>query len=126
MGRELKKNNRQTGARYEQVAGAYLESIGFKILQFNYRCKAGEIDIVAQDGAYLVFCEVKYRSDVSKGMPSEAVDYRKQKVLSKCALFYITTHHCTQMPCRFDVIGILGKNDQMNIRHYKNAFYYLE
>lgn len=125
---EKNQNNRKVGTFYEQIAGRYLESIGYKILQFNYRCKVGEIDIIARDGNYLVFCEVKYRSDNSKGMPSEAVDYRKQKVLSKCALFYITTHRCTQMPCRFDVIGILGRKDncaQTEIKHFKNAFFYL-
>lgn len=124
---EKKRNNRKVGTFYEQIAGKYLESIGCQIVQYNYRCKAGEIDIIAQDGEYLVFCEVKYRSDHSKGMPSEAVNYRKQKVLSKCALFYITTHHKTRVPCRFDVIGILGdKNfhDKTEIRHYKNAFLY--
>lgn len=126
---EKNRNNRKVGTFYEQIAGKYLESIGYKILQFNYRCKVGEIDIVALDGNYLVFCEVKYRSDILKGMPSEAVDYRKQRILSKCALFYVSAHRCTQMPCRFDVIGILGSKDhcdQTEIRHYKNAFFYIE
>ena len=53
-----KKNQRSVGARYEQVAGKYLEQQGYQILQYNYRCRQGEIDIIARDGEYLVFCEV--------------------------------------------------------------------
>ena len=53
------KNQRRTGAIYEQKAGAYLESQGYEILEYNYRCRSGEIDIIARDGEYLVFCEVK-------------------------------------------------------------------
>lgn len=129
MGR--KKNNRQTGARYEQAAGVYLESLGYRILQYNYRCRQGEIDIVARDGEYLVFCEVKFRSDLSSGLPEEAVDMRKQRVISKCALYYITVHGLSGVPCRFDVVGILGNGEggdapYSSIRLYKNAFDYRE
>lgn len=125
-----KKNNRQTGARYEQMAGAYLESLGYMVLEYNYRCKAGEIDIIARDGEYLVFCEVKYRADESKGMPAEAVDFRKQRVISVCALHYITVHELYDLPCRFDVVGILGRDDGGKgctpvIQLYKNAFDYM-
>lgn len=123
-----KKNNRQTGARYEQLAGEYLEGLGYRILEYNYRCRAGEIDIIAKDGDYLVFCEVKYRTDISKGMPEEAVNLRKQQVISKCALYYITTHGLSHLPCRFDVIGILGNEDsgeEQTIQLYKNAFDYV-
>lgn len=122
-----KKNNRQTGARYEQIAGAYLESRGYRILEYNYRCKAGEIDIIARDGEYLVFCEVKYRTDPSKGMPAEAVDMRKQRVISKCALYYITSHGLSELSCRFDVIGILGDGfeKEPQIQLYQNAFDYV-
>lgn len=128
---EKRKNNRHTGALYEQRAGAYLERLGYQILKYNYRCRQGEIDIIAMDGEYLVFCEVKYRSDPSKGMPEEAVDLRKQRVISKCALYYMTVHGLTHMPCRFDVIGILGaaeKGEQTvsQVKLYKNAFDYRE
>ena len=80
--------------------------------------KQGEIDIVAKDGEYLVFCEVKYRSDAQKGSPLEAVDARKQKAIFRCALFYLTEKHLGEVPCRFDVIGIEGTR----ITHIKNAF----
>lgn len=129
MGR--KRNNRQTGARYERAAGAYLESLGYRILEYNYRCRQGEIDIIARDGEYLVFCEVKFRSGLSGGRPEEAVDMRKQRVISKCALQYITAHGLSYMPCRFDVAGILGSGEgeeaaSSTIHLYKNAFDYRE
>lgn len=115
---ERKKNNRHTGTVYEQAAGHYLENLGFEILEYNYRCRAGEIDIVAKDGLYLVFCEVKYRSDGRKGSALEAVDHRKQKTLFRCALYYMAEHHTGDIPCRFDVIGIEGSR----IKLIKNAF----
>ena len=59
--------NHKTGAEYEQKAGAYLEEQGYEILEYNFRCRAGEIDIVARDGEYLVFCEVKYRASGGGG-----------------------------------------------------------
>lgn len=111
-------NKRKTGSHYEQLAGAYLESKGYRIIQYNYRCRPGEIDIIARDGAYLVFCEVKYRKDERKGHPAEAVDSRKQAVLTRCAMCYVTAKRLTGIPCRFDVIGILGEE----ITHIKNAF----
>ena len=115
-----KKNNRETGTRYEKIAGACLEEKGCRILEYNYRCKCGEIDIIAEDGEYLVFCEVKYRSGKKSGHPAEAVDHRKQRSISQCALYYLTVHGMTDRPCRFDVISIEGEQ----ITLYQNAFDY--
>lgn len=117
-----KKNNRETGTRYEKIAGAFLEEKGCRILEYNYRCKCGEIDIIAEDGEYLVFCEVKYRTDRRKGMPSEAVHIRKQQVISRCALYYMTVNGVWGCPCRFDVVGILGEGREICL--YRNAFDY--
>ena len=80
----------------------------------------GEIDIIARDGEYLVFCEVKYRAGTGKGYPSEAVDERKQRVISKCALYYLTKKGTMELSCRFDVVTILNGKLQV----IKNAFDY--
>ncbi|CUX47206.1 YraN family protein [Clostridium sp. C105KSO13] len=112
------KNNRKVGSDYEQAVGYFLEQQGYVILQFNYRCCLGEIDIIARDGAYLVFCEVKYRQDKMKGSPLEAVGAKKQRTLYKCASYYLTVKGISDSPCRFDVIGIEGEK----IIHIKNAF----
>lgn len=115
-------NKRRVGARYEREAGAYLEKLGCQIVEYNYRCKLGEIDLIAKDGAYLVFCEVKYRSGAEKGHPAEAVDYRKQRIISRCAMYYLMEHGLADVPCRFDVVGIAGGE----IVHLKDAFDYTE
>ena len=114
-------NRRAVGTEYERRAGLYLQQQGYEILRYNYRCKKGEVDIIARDGEYLVFCEVKYRSGRKGGDPSEAVDHRKQKILSGCALYYLMETGMTDIPCRFDVVGIAGGE----VRLYKNAFDYM-
>ena len=61
----MRENNRAIGSKFEKEAGTYLKKHGYEILEYNYRCRAGEIDIIARDGEYLVFCEVKYRNGSS-------------------------------------------------------------
>ena len=116
----MENNRRRTGARYEQTAGRYLETRGYQILEYNYRCRRGEIDIIARDQECLVFCEVKYRSGPGAGDAAEAVDAKKQRKLSVCALFYLTSHGLMDTPCRFDVVSITGNK----IRLYRDAFPY--
>ena len=115
---KIEKNKRQTGTKYEQAAGFFLEQMGYEILEYNYRCRFGEIDIIAKDGVCLVFCEVKYRSGRGKGSPLEAVDYRKQQTIFRCASHYLAGQGLGNIPCRFDVIGIEGTA----VTHIKNAF----
>lgn len=114
-------NTRKTGSYYEKAAGAFLEKKGYQIREYNFRCRYGEIDIVAQEGEYLVFCEVKYRCHAEETQPLEAVDLRKQKRISRAALFYITQRGHTDILCRFDVIGITEKE----IVLIQNAFDYI-
>ena len=115
-----KQNLREKGSHYERIAGAYLEKKGYRILEYNFRCPYSEIDIVARDGKYLVYCEVKYRRGKNEVRPLEAIDSRKQKRISMAALFYIARHNMASEPCRFDVIGISGEE----ITHIENAFDY--
>lgn len=71
------QNKRMEGSRYEQLAARYLEQKGMDVLELNYRCRTGEIDIIARDGGYLVFVEVKYRKTKRAGYALEAIDSRK-------------------------------------------------
>lgn len=119
MGKNIRQNTRKVGADYERAVGYYLEQQGYLIVECNYRCHKGEIDIIARDGEYLVFCEVKYRQDGKKGGPLEAVGRKKQKTLYQCALSYLAVNRIDAQPCRFDVIGIEGGQ----ITHIKDAFY---
>lgn len=102
-------NRRASGTRYEQKAAKYLERKGYCILEYNFRCRIGEIDLIARDGAYLVFIEVKYRSDASAGYGFEAVGYRKQRRIRKTALWYLAEKKMgTDVLCRFDVVSFHG------------------
>ena len=114
----LKSNTRNTGTSYERKAAEYLEQQGLVILKHNYRCRQGEIDLIAEKDGYLVFVEVKYRRTGQKGDPAEAVDYRKQKKISKVAEYYCWKKRKLNQPCRFDVICVLGQE----IRHIEHAF----
>ena len=120
--RQERRNLRRVGAGYEHIAGAFLEREGFRILEYNFRCRTGEIDIVAREGGILVFAEVKYRKTKKRGGPFEAVDDRKQYVICRCADYYRITHGFGEnCPCRFDVVGILGER----IGLIRNAFDYI-
>ncbi len=112
------RNKRSIGARYERVAGAYLEQQGYEIIEYNFYSHNGEIDIIAKHEGYLVFVEVKYRQTLSSGHPLEAVSLKKQRTISNCALYYIKKYSFEHLPIRFDVIGIVG-ND---IHLIQNAF----
>ena len=105
------QNNRRTiGTRYEALAAEYLRRQGLIILETNYRSRQGEIDLIARDGSYLVFVEVKFRRDDRKGAPSEAVGIQKQGRIRAVAAYYLYKHRCEETtPCRFDVIAILGE-----------------
>ena len=113
-----KENLRAKGCYYEQIAGAFLEKKGYQILEYNFRCSYSEIDIIARDGRYLVFCEVKYRKGKDIVRSLEAINLKKQKRVSMAALFYIATHHIVAESCRFDVVGITSEE----IVHIQNAF----
>mgnify|MGYP003020994955 FL=1 len=99
-------NKRQTGSEYEQKAAQYLQAKGVHVLELNYRNRTGEIDLIARDGDYLVFVEVKYRKDTRKGAPEEAVNYRKRQNICHVADYYRMTHGISEFtPIRYDVIA---------------------
>ncbi|MBU9736949.1 YraN family protein [Diplocloster agilis] len=114
-------NLRQKGNTYEDQAEAYLKSTGYRILCRNFRSRTGEIDIIGRDGNYLVFVEVKYRSDDSRGLPEEAVDQRKIYRICRTADYYRMVRNVPEdLPCRFDVVCICGEQ----VKLIKDAFSY--
>jgi len=80
------------GSIYEEKIAAFLKQNGFVILERNYRCKQGEIDIIAKDGSYFVFIEVKYRASGSAGFSLEAIDHRKALRIRNAAVYYLYSH----------------------------------
>jgi len=117
-------NSRQhLGQSGEETVARYLEKKGYTILIKNYRCKIGEIDIIARDGVDLVFIEVKTRSSLAYGSPAAAVTARKQRQISRAAQWYLAEQQLFDSPARFDVISILrGETYQQQIEHINNAF----
>lgn len=115
------ENFRRLGAFYEDRAARLLEEKGYRILEKNYRCRAGEIDLIARDRRTLVFIEVKYRRTDSFGRPEEAVDARKQRTICRVADYYRMEHRIREdCPCRFDAVVFLGEE----MRLIRNAFPY--
>jgi len=113
-------NRRRIGTKYEEIAADYLRGKGYRILTRNFRSRYGEIDIVARKGPLLVIAEVKYRGSDSCGGSLGAVDRGKQRRICKTVLYYYMRHgYGTDVPCRFDVIGIQGDG---RIVHVENAF----
>jgi len=105
-----KESNRKLGFEKEKLAGEYLRNMGYKILAYNFYSRYGEIDIVAKDGAYLTFVEVKYRSSDKNGLPEESISRRKINRLVKTAQFFLLKHgYPEETACRFDAVVILGK-----------------
>lgn len=111
------------GLQGEGLAREFLEKSGYRIVCCNYRCKLGEIDIIAKDGVTLVFVEVKTRSDSAFGSPAAAVTIRKQRQICRAAQCYLAEHGLFGTPARFDVIAIyLGKNGRQHIELITDAF----
>lgn len=114
-------NQREVGTRQESRAAEYLESLGYHILVRNFRCRFGEIDLIAKQDDTYIFIEVKYRTGRTAGDPTSAVDGKKQKKISKTADYYRMLHQIPMdVPCRFDVVAETPEE----IRVYANAFYY--
>lgn len=116
--------DKELGKKGEQLAAKYLEnSCGYTLIKQNFTTKIGEIDIIAQDHGTIVFIEVKTRMTIRYGVPSEAVNKRKQQKIGKVAACFLCQQKRWQHPCRFDVIEVYAKNDNsIKINHIKNAF----
>ena len=97
---------RWRGQHGEQLAAEFLQRQGYRIQQQNYRCREGEIDIIAWDGPTLVFIEVKTKGQSMFGAPQAMVDRHKQRKLVHVAMVYVHQHRLQQVDVRFDVVAI--------------------
>jgi putative endonuclease len=109
---------REEGIQGEEQATKTLKGKGYRIIEKNYRSPFGELDIIAEEGGYLVFVEVKKRNTRTFGDSFEAVNNVKKKRIIKTAIFYMKTHKCYDRKVRFDVVGI----DRENVKIVKHAF----
>jgi len=111
------------GAHGERVAARHLEGAGMRVLDRNWRCADGELDLVAVDGDVLVFCEVKTRSGAGFGAPAEAVVRSKAARIRRLALRWIAEHPGHGGRIRFDVVGVvLPRAGAAEVTHIPAAF----
>lgn len=119
----MTKKTTELGIRGETAAAAYLQRIGMTIVDRNWRCQGGEVDIVALDGTELVLIEVKTRSSNRAGSPEEAVSPAKQKRLARLARMYMAHADLDSCAVRFDVIALrVLAHDRALLRHHRAAF----
>jgi len=123
----MDRYNKAIGELGERYSANYLEKLGYRVLNRNYSCRFGEIDIIALDGECLVFIEVKTRTTNRYGAPQNAVNYYKKQHLLLSARCYIEQFRMKEYFARFDVVEVFAKYadnnfivDKVNI--IKNAF----
>lgn len=119
----LLHSKRDIGLAAEEAAYQYLLKQGLKPVLRNYNCKLGEIDLIMQECADLVFIEVRYRKQIKYGSPLESITYTKQQKLIKTAAHYLQTQRLYNFQsCRFDVVSVLKQVDSYKVEWLKNAF----
>jgi putative endonuclease len=99
-------DNQSKGAAGEDAAARFLKREGYRIVERNYTCPPGEVDIVAREGSCLCFVEVKARSGPGYGSPLEAVTKHKQRQIIRAAQHYLVTQRVPECDCRFDVVSV--------------------
>ena len=111
------------GRQGEDITRAYLERQGYRILARNYRCRLGEIDLIAQRDSVIAFVEVRTRSTSTFGPPELSIDGRKQRHLTRTALDYLSRHDCGSCAFRFDVAAVeVDDHNLARLRYIENAF----
>ena len=113
---------RETGLRGEDIAARHLVSEGYRILSRNYRGGRCELDIIAEKGGVIVFCEVKTARSGRFGPSVSWITPGKIRHIARAALDYILTHGIVKREFRFDVIGLDAREDGYTVTHIENAF----
>ena len=121
--RALSRSRSRPGEAGEELACSHLRAEGFEIVERNFRCRSGELDVVARDGDVTVFVEVKQRRDASYGEGYEAVTFGKRRRLVRAARLYAASHHLEDQPMRFDVVSVdVDAQGDVKVRHDRGAF----
>jgi putative endonuclease len=110
------------GQEGERVAERYLQRKGYKLVERNYRCPLGELDLIVLDRRVIVFVEVKTRTGQGFGSPLEAVEFRKQRKMIQAAQFFLAEKRLQQRDARFDVVGVTWPGGEPVVEHIENAF----
>ncbi len=112
----------RTGKRGEDLAVVHLQQLGYRILERNYRCPLGEIDIVAKDKGTIVFVEVKSRRTEEFGDPELAVGKTKQRKMTLVSLYYLAQKKDSPVQARFDVVAVKMLRDRTEVKLIQDAF----
>lgn len=116
------ERKRLLGQRGEAIAARHLTGLGMEVIDRNWRCDAGEIDLVLRDGRVLVVCEVKTRTSLAYGAPLEAIDQRKLDRLRRLAARWLRVHDCHPDDVRIDMVGVLAPpGAPVEIEHVEGA-----
>jgi putative endonuclease len=110
------------GKEGERVAELYLQKKGYKLVERNYRCSGGELDLIVLDRRVVVFVEVKTRTGIGFGSPLEAVEFHKQRRMIRAAQFFLAEKNLQQRDARFDVVGVSWQGREPVVEHIENAF----
>lgn len=114
---------KELGKQSEQLARQYLERRGYRLVEANFHCRWGEIDLILKKGQELVFAEVRSRSNLHYGTPAESVDEKKRAKLRKAAQYYLYCHpDMEKYYCRFDVLSVLWEKGHARIVWLADAF----
>ncbi|MBU3214107.1 YraN family protein [Clostridium estertheticum] len=120
----MKTFNKDIGTFGEEIAETFLKNLGYKVIDKNFSCKCGEIDIIAKHKDYICFIEVKTRYGINFGIPAESVTLYKQHKIYKTAQVYILKKNIIDRNFRFDVIEVLLNKDNNDflVNHIEDAF----
>ena len=123
MGKDMTSKRKEVGASGEKLAADYLKKHGYKIIQRNFRCREGEIDIIAQKGECLVFVEVRTKKNTAFGTPEESVTLSKREKLISLANAYLQAYDKPPLSWRIDVVAVeLGPDNRVSrLEHIENA-----
>ncbi len=114
---------KRIGQRAESIAASHLNKHGLTIIERNFHCRFGEIDLIAKDEETLVFIEVRYRNKRVKLSPAETLDACKvDRIITTARYFLSRSRRYQTMQCRFDFVGITGDEQKPDIEWIKNAF----
>jgi len=116
------RGQRGAGQRWESLAAKHLRQAGYKVIERNFRGRASEIDLIAEEKGVLCFVEVKGRRGTGFGAPAEAVTLEKQRRIARAAEEYLAIKRLASPPCRFDVVAILESEGATEVTILRNAF----
>ncbi len=115
-------DRREYGNEAESAAVRHLEARGYRVRARNFRCRYGELDVVAEQGDTVCFVEVRMRSTAVWGDPAHTVSFAKQRRVVKAALHYLFQNDLRERMVRFDVVSVVGQGEQARVEHIPNAF----